>query len=138
MRNLIGIIIGFLMMCSIIVIANIAHGAEFTFNPVENGYMCDEYTGRAILETLRTRRLQLEEKTKDYNELHDSMVDYMTKTNEKYATLEELVKNERSSWKTELFKAKSPGIGIFTGPAYGFINNKVDFVIGIGFVWKLW
>ena len=54
-------IIGFLMMCSIIVIANIAHGAEFTFNPVENGYMCDEYTGRAILETLYSCGLRVSE-----------------------------------------------------------------------------
>jgi hypothetical protein len=42
---------------------------------------------------------------------------------------------ERRAWKTELRKAKGPGIGVFAG--IGHTGSGFEAVVGVGVVWKL-
>lgn len=111
---------------------------EYQFKPLNNGYWCDDSTGRKILEVMKTRRLQLEQLQQDYNALEASYYDHIKQSKENITTLENLFSKEREQWIAEVRKSKMPGIGIFAGPAYGFVNRKVDLVIGVGVVWKIY
>lgn len=111
---------------------------NYQFKVTDGGYWCDDATGRKILEALRTYRLQNEALKSDYDSLVAAYTSYITETKQNISTLERLFEIERQEWKAEVTKAKSPGIGIFAGPGYAVNNKEIDFVIGIGFVWKIW
>lgn len=111
---------------------------DYQFKVTDGGYWCDDATGRKILEALRTYRLQNETLKSDYNSLVASYTSYIAETKQNINTLERLFEAERQEWKAEVAKAKSPGIGIFAGPGYAVNNKEIDFVIGIGFVWRIW
>ena len=130
-----------LMMLLVLLLANSALAIQnnnYKFVPVDGGYWCDDSTGRKILEVLRTRREQLEELQSAYTTLERNYYDYISQSKKELDTLEKLFNDERKQWKAEVRKAYSPGLGIFAGPAYGFNEEKIDFVVGIGLVWRLW
>lgn len=98
----------------------------------------DDATGRSVFETLKTRRLQLEELENNYNTLEAQFNQYLSESNNTISTLESQLSNERISYKKEIAKSYLPGVGLFVGPAYDWSDGDIELVVGFGIVWKLW
>lgn len=62
---------------------------------------------------------------------------YIDQTNERLSNIEAAIEAERTAWKKEISKAKTPGFGVFAGAAYGSSGDP-QAVIGVGLVWKIW
>lgn len=106
--------------------------------PQNNGYWMNESTGKLVLETLKTRRLQLTQVQKDYDELYQQYSKVLSELNSSTKKLEETLAMEKSNYRKELLKKSLPGIGLFAGPAYNWSDNDIEIVVGFGIVWKLW
>jgi len=44
---------------------------------------------------------------------------------------------ERKGWQAEIRKAKAPGFGFFAGGGVT-PSGQIEFVAGVGLVWKIW
>lgn len=130
-------ILWIIILC-LIAISTSCESAELQLTPVDNGYWCNDSTGRKILETLRSRRLKLEQLQSDYDELSLTYYNSLKDTQERIANLEKAFNLEREAYKKEIRRSKAPGLGVFVGPAYSFSNHSVEVVAGFGLVWKLW
>jgi RNA polymerase-binding transcription factor DksA len=86
----------------------------------------------AMAQTYRTERDIWAE---SYKDLSDKATAHAAEQRENLAALRAQIENERSAWKGELRKAKSPGFGIFAG--VGYTGSGVEAVVGVGVVWRL-
>lgn len=138
LKFLISLLVLICGILTIILLSTIAYSAELEMFPVDGGYWCSDSTGRKILETLRSRRLKLEQLQSDYDELSLTYYNSLKDTQERIANLEKAFNLEREAYKKEIRRSKAPGLGVFVGPAYSFSNHSVEVVAGFGLVWKLW
>ena len=121
---------------SLFLVSNNLYGYEIY--PQNNGYWMNESTGKLVLETLKTRRLQLTQVQKDYEELYQQYSKVLSELNSSTKKLKETLEIEKSNYRKELLKKSLPGIGLFAGPAYNWSDNDIELVVGFGIVWKLW
>ena len=108
------------------------------FVTTEHGYWANEYSGKTILQALRTYRLESEHWQESYNTMYSEYQAFAQTVDDKISKVEKDIKTERAEWKKAIRKARAPGFGVFAGPAYDFHSSKVNLVIGAGLVWKLW
>lgn len=130
-------ILWIIVLC-LIVISTSCESAELQLTPVDNGYWCNDSTGRKILEVLKSRRLKLEALQNDYDELSLTYYNSLKETQERIDSLMDKFEAERRAYKAAIRRAKGPGLGLFVGPGYNFTSHSVEVVAGIGLVWKLW
>ena len=90
-----------------------------------------------MLTALRVYKQEREAYKGAYEELHNEFKLFVEEAKNNEAELKKAMAQERSAWKSQVRKAKAPGIGLFAGPAYTSAGD-FQFVAGIGIVWKLW
>ena len=111
---------------------------KIIFELQNGGYWTNEYSGRLILQGLKTYRLDRDHWQKMYYEKVEASDIYADKVMERLNKIEEDFNAREKAWKKELRKSRLPGFGVFAGAGYGTGGNSLQAVFGAGIVWKLW
>lgn len=72
-----------------------------------------------------------------YGELYEAGIAHNTQMLEQMKLLVTAQDAERKGWQAELRKAKAPGFGFFAGGGVT-PSGQIEFVAGVGLVWKIW
>lgn len=98
-------------------------------------YVANEEAMRTVYAAIRTYREERDVWERAYYELSGERELFQNTMEARIAELERGIAKERSSWMTALRKAKSPGFGVFTGPAWN--GDRVELAVGFGVVWRM-
>lgn len=101
----------------------------------ESGYWTNEYSGRLILQALKTYRLDRDHWREMYWEQNTASIEYADKVMLRIDQLEKDFVAREAAWRKELRKSKLPGFGVFAGPAY-CTSGEFQLAVGFGLVWK--
>ena len=102
-----------------------------------SGYWTDEQGGRDTYSALRYYRERGDKLEQAYAELYEAGVAHNEQTLAQMKQLIDAQETERKGWQAELRRAKGPGLGLFAGAGVT-PSGEVEFVAGIGLVWKIW
>jgi hypothetical protein len=101
----------------------------------EEGYFLNAEALSSLTAAAKTYRMERDAWEKAYHEQSERSEAYAASVRQSLADLKTQLERERNAWKSELRKAKSPGIGIFGGA--GYTGSGFEAVVGVGAVWKI-
>lgn len=101
----------------------------------QEAYVANDEAMRTVYAAIRTYREERDVWERAYYELSEESELFQSDIEARIAELERDIAEERAAWTTAIRKAKSPGFGVFVGPAWS--GDGVELAVGLGIVWKM-